>query len=120
LLGEIQARSTRNSRFAPDCQGGYRSSAKGPLGRIAGNVRKLLDLNFAKLDFSTMPLQSLIDITEDWTSRFASSQRPTPIVAIAHTKTWTNRSMEACEAYLQWARDAGINFSTYSAWLAAR
>jgi len=117
LLAELQARSTRNSRFAPDCQGAYLSDSKGPLERMAGNVRKLLDLNFAKLDFSTMPLQSLIDITGDWTRRFAHAQPPTPVVAIAHTKTWTNRSMETFEAYLQWARDAGVRFSTYSEWL---
>jgi hypothetical protein len=117
LLAELQARNTRNSRFAPDCQGAYLSDSKGPLDRVGANLRKLLDLSFAKLDFSTMPQQSLVAITEDWTRRFAGCRRPTPIVAIAHTKTWTDRSMESLESYLQWARAAGIQFSTYTEWL---
>jgi hypothetical protein len=117
LLAELQARSTQNSRFAPDCQGVYLSASKGPLDRVASNFRKLMDLSFAKLDFSTMPSQSLVAITEDWMERFGGAGRSTPVVAIAHTKTWTNRSMESLESYLEWARETGMQFSTYSEWL---
>ncbi len=97
--------------------GPIRFALSGPLNRVAANVRKLLDLGIAKLDFSTMPAQTLVAITEDWMRRFNDPHRPTPIVAIAHTKNWTDRSMSHLTDYLTWARDAGIQFSTYSQWL---
>jgi len=89
----------------------------GPLDRAAANVRKLLDLGLARLDFSTMPAQILAAITEDWMRRFSNPHRTTPIVAIAHTKNWTDRSMSHLTDYLTWAQDAGVRFSTYPEWL---
>jgi hypothetical protein len=106
-----------NSRFAPNCHGSYAIRSVGPLDRAAANVRKLLDLGLARLDFSTMPAQILAAITEDWMRRFSNPHRTTPIVAIAHTKNWTERSMRHLTDYLTWARGAGIRFSTYSEWL---
>jgi hypothetical protein len=116
IAAEVQARSTENSRFAPSCHGSY-SLKGGPLTRVAVRLRKLHDLGLAKLDFSTMPAQTLVNITKDWTRRFSNCDQPVPIVAIAHTKNWTDRSTSHLTAYLAWARDAGIRFSTYSEWL---
>ena len=93
--------------------------ASGGLHRVAANFRKLLDLGLGKLDFSTMPSATLIAITEDWMRRFSEPHRPTPIVAIAHTKNWTDRSSSHLAAYLTWARAAEIRFSTYPQWLDA-
>lgn len=115
LSAELQARDTENSRFAPNCHGSY--STRGPLSRVAANFQKLLELGLAKLDFSTMPAQTLLTITEDWMRRFSNAHWPTPIVAIAHTKNWTDRSSSHFVDYLTWARDAGIRFSTYQQWL---
>jgi len=117
LAAEYQARNTGNSRFAPNCRGSYSIRPAGTLDRVDANFRKLLDLGLAKLDFSTMPTQTLVAITTDWTRRFSDPERPTPIVAIAHTKNWTDRSMSHLTDYLAWARDTGIQFSTYSQWL---
>jgi hypothetical protein len=117
LTGEFQARNTENSRFAPNCHGSYSIRHGGPLIRLGANLRKLLDLGLAKLDFSTVPAETLVTITEDWMRRFSAPHRPTPIVAIAHTKNWTDRSMSHLADYLTWARHAGLQFSTYSQWL---
>jgi hypothetical protein len=114
LTAEFQARKTENSRFAPNCYGSYSIRSGGPIDRVAVKVRKLVDLGLAKLDFSTMPAQTLLTITQDWMRRFNDPWRPTPIVAIAHTKNWTERSTSHLTDYLTWARDAGIEFSTYS------
>jgi hypothetical protein len=116
LTAEFQARNTVNSRFAPNCRGSY-STGSGTLHGVAGNFRKLLDLGLGKLDFSTMPSETLITITKDWMQRFTELRRPTPIVAIAHTKNWTDRSSIHLAAYLTWAREAGIRFSTFAQWL---
>jgi hypothetical protein len=118
LFAELQARKTQNSRFAPNCHGSYSIRSGGPLNRVGVNLRKLIDLGLAKLDFSTMPAQILVTITEDWMRRFNDPLWPTPIVAIAHTKNWTDRSTGHLTDFLTWARSAGIRFSTYSEWLA--
>jgi hypothetical protein len=81
LTGEFQARNTDNSRFAPNCHWSYSINSEGPLNRVAANIRKLLDLGTAKLDFSTMPAQTLVTITESWMRRFSDPHWPTPIVA---------------------------------------
>jgi hypothetical protein len=119
LNAELQARNTENSRFAPGCHGSYAVRSGGRFNRVAINFQKLLDLGLAKLDFSTMPARTLVTITQDWIRRFNQPHRPTPIVAIAHTKNWTDRSVTHVTEYLAWARDAGVQFSTYSTWLAA-
>lgn len=119
LAAELQARRTENSRFAPNCRGSYAAGSEGALGRVAGNARKLLDLGLAKLDIATMPPRTLATITGDWVRRFSHPHRPTPIVAIAHTKNWTELSSSHLAGYLTWARDAGIQFSTYDQWLDA-
>ena len=118
LAAELQARKTENSRFAPNCSGSY-ATRSGGLDRVTANVRKLLDLGLAKLDFSTMPARTLVTITEDWLRRFDDPRRPTPIVAIAHTKNWTDRSTSHLTEYLTWARGVGIQFSTYPEWLSS-
>ena len=66
-----------------------------------------------------MPRSTLATITEDWKRRFSNPHRPTPIVAIAHTKNWTKRSTSHLTDYLTWAREAGIQSSTYAEWLDA-
>jgi hypothetical protein len=119
LSAELQARNTDNSRFAPGCHGSYAIRSGGRFNRVASHFQKLLDLGLAKLDFSTMPTRTLVTITEDWIRRFDTPNRPTPIVAIAHTKNWTDRSVTHLAEYLAWARDTGVQFSTYSSWLAA-
>ncbi len=117
LAGELQARNTTNSRFAPNCHGSSTPGSGTSLTRVAATVRKLLDLGLAKLDFATMPATALVAITEEWMRRFGDAHQPTPIVAIAHTKNWTDRSTAQLTEYLKWARDARIRFSTYSDWL---
>jgi hypothetical protein len=119
LSAELQARTSEGSRFAPNCQGSYRKSSSNPLQAVQGNIQKLLDLGLAKLDLSTMPVATLAAVTRDWMRRFDAGNGPIPIVAIAHTKNWTDRSTGHLLRYLAWARDTGLQFSTYSRWLQA-
>jgi hypothetical protein len=116
LSNEIQARRTSNSRFAPSCQGAYATPSSGGWARLSGNIQKLIDLGLAKLDFSTMPAETLIAVTQSWLNRFGHLSS-IPVVGIAHTKNWTERSDASSSDYFAWARDAGLRFSTYPAWV---
>lgn len=106
----------RQSRgFAPSCSGSYRK----PNGIVSGLVEKmnkLFNLGNAMLDFSTMPADILIEITEKWIKAFGNLDFPIPIVAIAHTKNFTASSSAALKTYLTWATENNIKFSTYSNW----
>jgi hypothetical protein len=72
------------------------------------------------LDLSTMPSAVLIEVTRQWLEKHADSKgQPLPVVAIAHTKNFTASSEVALAEYLDWARDAGLEFSTFGQWLEA-
>ncbi len=114
LVAQLMARTAGHSGFAADCHGSYRVGSKN---RVGATVRKLLDLGMAKLDVSTMPADILAAVTRSWTQRFAHVPQPTPVVAIAHTKNWTERSSTQLSTYLAWARAEGIECSTYPRWL---
>jgi len=116
LSAELQARRTATSRFAPDCEGSYATASSSTLDRIAGNVNNLIDLGLVKLDLSTMPAKTLIAVTQSWIERFGR-YAPIPVVAIAHTKNWTDRSSAHLAEYLAWARDSGLRLSTYAGWI---
>jgi len=69
------------------------------------------------LDFSTMPADVLIDISEQWLERFTDNDSPVPLVAIAHTKNFTDASERNMSEYLIWAKGKGIEMGTYGRWL---
>ena len=113
-----QSRTSGEGGMAPGCRGDY----SGPDSRwqvLRGKLGKVSRLGKAMLDFSTMPADVLIEISEQWIERFAGTGKPIPLVAIAHTKNFTTLSEANLLAYLDWAAAKGIRFSTYGQWLEA-
>lgn len=113
----LQDIKKRNGGLAPDCMGSYRSVANS-IARWKGQISKLARLGHVMLDVSTMPADVLIDVSRQWLTRFSDNEQ-VPLVAIAHTKNFTDRSAEHLVAYLNWARQEGIQCSTFKGWLEA-
>ncbi len=108
-------RTARKAGMAPGCVGSY----QGPDGKfqsIMGKLSKLRNLGHVMLDFSTMPSDVLIAITEQWIERHRGYRGSLPIVAIAHTKNFTADSAKNFEEYLRWATEKQFQFSTYRRW----
>lgn len=110
------ARSSGEHGLAPGCRGDY-SGPAGFMQKLSSQLGKAMRLGRVMLDFSTMPADVLIEISQQWINRFAGWQRPIPLVAIAHTKNFTDASAKNLAVYLAWAKDEGIHFSTYGKWL---
>ena len=115
LYALLQSRRAGHGGLAEGCHGSY----QGPHGgadSIAGKIGKLLRLGHVMLDFSTMPVDVLIDVTEQWLAKHYGGAAPIPIVAIGHSKNFTPRSASALHAYLKWAAAEDIRFSTFGKW----
>lgn len=110
------ARRSDNGGLASGCYGDY-SGPKGKLSSVYGKLCKIFRLGNVMLDFSTMPTELLITITQNWIERFESGCESLPIVAISHTKNFTQSSAAALNNYLKWAKSSGFHFSTYGQWL---
>ncbi len=117
-------RAWRESRkiqggFAPNCRGSYQIADDRLFERIRGKGSKLMRLGQVMLDLSTMPADILIEVTQQWiNSHEGVSEIPLPIVAIAHTKNFTEASENALRVYLDWVKRSGLRFSTFQEWLA--
>lgn len=103
-----------NNGLANGCHGNYTMP-----GTYRSKVRKALDklskLGMAMLDFSTMPAEILIDLTQQWQMKFSRSENIVPIVAISHTKNFTEKSKIEFESYCKWAKNEGCHFTTFKA-----
>lgn len=102
--------------LAPGCCGNY----QGPDGRLQttwGKLSKLRHLGNVMLDFSTMPVDVLIDVTRQWFDRYRGDGRQIPVVAIAHTKNFSRNSAKSLEKYMAWVSENNMEFSTYRQWL---
>ena len=117
-LSALKQHRAVNGGLAEGCVG-YYTGPGGLFGRISTVAAKLFKLGMVMLDFSTMPADVLIQVTEQWMERFSDAAYPVPLVAIAHTKNFTTVSERNLRAYLTWARDVGLRFSTYGQWLKA-
>ena len=117
-------RTVKSSRLHGDgalacgCRGSYRGP-DGGWGRLKGKLGKVMRLGHVMLDFSTMPVDVLTDITQQWMNRYGDDTKALPLVAIAHTKNFTSASEKHLAGYLAWAKDQGLQFSTYGKWLEA-
>lgn len=111
-----QARSSGDGGLAPGCRGNYSGPANF-LQTFGSKLGKAMRLGRVMLDFSTMPADVLIEVSQQWINRFAGCERPIPLVAIAHTKNFTDASAKNLAAYLAWAEKEGFDFSTYGKWL---
>jgi hypothetical protein len=106
------------AELAAGCRGSYqgRNSGRGRLRQLAS---KLSDLGRAMLDFSVMPAELMKQVVMDWRDRYDGGPVPLPIVAIGHSKNFTDRSAREMERFLQWATDEGeLELSSYSQWFA--
>ncbi len=111
-------RTARKAGMAPGCVGSYQGPGS-KFQSIMGKLSKLRNLGHVMLDFSTMPSDVLIAITEQWIARHQRHSGPLPIVAIAHTKNFTAESAKNFEEYLRWATEKQYQFSTYGQWYEA-
>ena len=76
---------------------------------------RLMNLGKVMFDFSVLPAEAMIDIV-DQKSQLATG-RSTPIVAISHSKNFTEQSAEALDELLTWAKTKEhVRFSTYGQW----
>ena len=74
-----------------------------------------MNLGTVMFDFSVLPAGAMIDIVEQKT-RLASG-RATPVVAISHSKNFTEQSAEELDALLTWAKSQEyVRLSTYGQW----
>ena len=112
------ARSTGEGGLASGCMGDYHRPG-GRLESLQGKIGKVMHLGHVMLDFSTMPVDILIEITRQWIARFGGNAIPVPLVAIAHTKNFTEASDKNMAEYLAWVKNERIVFSTYGEWLNA-
>ncbi|WP_417775729.1 hypothetical protein [Stutzerimonas xanthomarina] len=101
-----------NNGLAHGCYGSYEISGIGRSG-LKNSFDKLLKLGNVMLDFSTMPSEVLIEITQNWLKRFPNS-RNIPVIAIAHTKNFTKLSSSSLDEYCRWCDSQGFKFGTYS------
>lgn len=116
-LSAIRKHKKDNGGLAEGCVGNYMGPG-GAAGRINTIVSKLFSLGRVMLDFSTMPAHVMIAVTKYWIDQHETEvNRPLPIVAIAHTKNFTEASEQHLADYLSWARDQGLQYSTYGKWL---
>jgi len=111
-------RSQLNGGMASGCYGSYQRP-DGQLQAVKDKLQKLLRLGQVMLDFSTMPADILIEISQQWLEKNQHFNLPIPLVAIAHTKNFTSASEQSLQAYLRWAESKNIQFSTYGNWLEA-
>jgi len=112
----LKSRLGKDVGFADGCTGSYQGSSS-TFDRALGKVVKLMRMGDVMLDFSTMPLDVLIKITRLWIEKYDSGYGSIPLVGIAHTKNFTEKSSDVLSQYLQWAKDNNISFSTYGQWL---
>lgn len=99
------------------CSGSYRSTASRGWNNFRTSVARLNQLGKVMLDFSTLSSKLLIQLTNEWLKKHSSYSK-VPIVAIAHTKNFTERSKIAFKEYLEWAfEQKDICFSTFNFWL---
>ena len=110
------SRSSGDGGLACGCEGNYRGP-DGGWGRWKGKLGKLMGLGHVMLDFSTMPVDVLTDVTLQWIDRYGDDAKALPLVAIAHTKNFTLASAQHLADYLTWVQEQGIQFSTYGQWL---
>lgn len=107
-----KCRSFGSNGMASGCVGSYQG-ANSWLQRWRGKIGKLMDSGNVMLDFSTMPADIMVKITEDWMVKYRAKTSVLPLVAIAHTKNFTDYSEQNMNDYLRWAFDEGIVCSTY-------
>ena len=116
LQNYINIKLLDNYGFAPHCHGSYQGPKRHSL-RLIHTINRIKSLGKVMLDFSTMPPQGLIAISEQWLERYQDDKQPIPLVGIAHTKNFTSKSEHALHRYLEWAEKHSILFSTYQGWI---
>ena len=118
LRSILSSRLRPESGFAAGCKGTYRGP-NGTWQSLRSKVRRLQEIQTSMLDFSTVPGTQLIEIARDWIGTHSDCEQ-LPVIAIAHTKNFTQRSEEALDDLLVWASaEDDLRFSSSVVWLDA-
>jgi len=110
------ARSFGANGMADGCVGSY-EGASSKYQSIKGKMDKVMDMGKVMLDISTMPVDVLIKVSKQWIARYSGYGPSVPLVAIAHTKNFTDASERNMFEYLTWVKEEGLEMGTYGRWL---
>ncbi len=116
-LRHVRARLQRaqEGEFCAGCVGTYRNRRSG-LSRYVDLLQKVWDSRRAMLDFCALPAELLIDVTHDWLRR-SSKNAAVPVVAIGHTKNFSDAAEREFDSFLTWAvARSPMQFSSYDEW----
>jgi hypothetical protein len=113
-------RRSRHGEFAAGCRGSYHGRSQGSVWRM-DVLRKIWYSNRAMLDYCALPANLLIDVTRDWTKRVAGTDHNIAVVAIGHTKNFSNIAEREMTRFLQWSsHQPDIRMSSYDSWERSR
>jgi len=120
-IGRIKhIKALLENRRQPSLPEGCTGSYDGPNNKqqaLAGKASKVANIGRVMLDYSTLPSELLIEVTQQTMAQFAHEKHPVPIVAIGHNKNFTQHSNEHLATWLQWAHaHPDIHLSDYRQW----
>ncbi len=112
----LRRKFVKKSVFPCGCDGNYGVGlTKKELCKLL--FSKLVTVNVEMLDFSTCDSNNLLEITKRNKSK-NTTNNPVPLVAISHSKNFTDASILHMDEYLRVCSvDEDIIFSTYPMWL---
>lgn len=100
------------------CDGAY-GNAGGVRQRLAGALSRLARADLAMLDFCRLSTDSLLRVAADWMARRGWDDRPPPVVAIGHSKSFGARAEARLIEFLVRAREElDLEFGTFAPWIA--
>ena len=106
----------REGEFAPGCVGTY-SGRKGGMQGISRIWKKARDARRAMLDYCTLPADLMIDGIQEWIGRFGEVDGPIPVVAIGHTKNFSESAERELEKLLVWVSEQdSLRIDSYRGW----
>lgn len=111
-----RARAFGVNGMADGCIGSY-EGASSKYQSLKGKVAKLMDMGNVMLDYSTMSADVLIRISKQWIEKYSDDYPSVPLVAIAHTKNFTEESERNMTAFLSWVKKEGLEMGAYGLWL---
>ncbi|MDH5694171.1 MAG: hypothetical protein OEZ47_13820 [Gammaproteobacteria bacterium] len=105
-------RSRGSKGLAQNCKGNY-GGPSSKLKKVANRLEKLRRLGTVMLDISTLSVDQMKQLSEQWLEKYIKKNKKISLVAIGHTKNFSENSSRNFEKYLSWASANGIQFSTF-------
>lgn len=91
----------KEGELAAGCSGSYRGRSDST-SRMTHLLQKAHKARWAMLDYCTLSSELMIDVLRDWIRRFDTSETAVPVVAIGHTKNFSEAAARELEAFLRW------------------